>query len=82
MKSWLFEIGRILHVDQVREAGGGCYIFLTAIPLVSALDAQKGQPTAEASFEILDRGVDGIMTDRPARVRQLMDEWIASHPAF
>jgi glycerophosphoryl diester phosphodiesterase len=67
-------------IEQVGEAGGGCYIFLTHIPFVKALDDVKGSPTPEAVFEILDRGVDGIMTDRPGRVRQLMDEWIAGHP--
>jgi glycerophosphoryl diester phosphodiesterase len=62
-------------IDQVREAGGTTYIFLTGFPLVQALDAAEGSPERRALFEILDRGVDGIMTDRPKRVRQLMDEW-------
>jgi glycerophosphoryl diester phosphodiesterase len=68
-------------VDQVRRAGGGTYVFLTAIPLVSALDAKDGSPEEQDLFELLDRGVDGIMTDRPGRVRQLMDQWIAKPPA-
>jgi len=63
-------------IEQVRDATGCSYIFLTHIPLVKALDAEKGSPSADALFEILDRGVDGIMTDRPSRVRQLMNEWI------
>jgi hypothetical protein len=65
-------------IQDVREAGGSSYIFLTAIPLVRALD--KGIPQREAIFEILDRGVDGIMTDRPSSVRPIMDEWIGRNP--
>ena len=58
--------------------GGSSYIFLTAIPAVKALDEDIPQP--EAIFEILDRGVDGIMTDRPASVRPIVDEWISRNP--
>src|SRR5262249_18427471 len=60
-------------IEDARAAGGSSYIFLTAIPLVKALDRDKGRPSADALFEILDRGVDGIMTDRPEGVRPLMD---------
>jgi glycerophosphoryl diester phosphodiesterase len=64
-------------VRQVHAAKGVVYVFLTAIPFVKALDAEPGSPDRERIFEILDRGVDGIMTDRPAHTRKLIDEWIA-----
>jgi hypothetical protein len=67
-------------IEQVREAGGGTYVFLTSIPFVKALDADKAHLSPEALFEILDRGVDGIMTDRPRQVRTLLDQWISQHP--
>jgi glycerophosphoryl diester phosphodiesterase len=64
-------------VDRVREAGGATFVFLTEFgPFLPAID--KKVPSKKDIFEILDRGVDGIMTDRPRSVRDLMDRWIAS----
>jgi len=67
-------------IEQVRAAGGGTYVFLTRIPFFKSLDAEPNHPDRQSLFAILDRGVDGIMTDRPAHVRELMDRWIALHP--
>jgi hypothetical protein len=65
-------------INQVREAGGATFIFLTEFgPLFPALD--EHEPSEKDIFEILDRGVDGIMTDRPKSVRDIMDRWIAAH---
>jgi len=65
-------------VDRVREARGTTFVFLTEFgSFLPAIDKQV--PSRKDIFEILDRGVDGIMTDRPKSVRDIMDRWIASH---
>lgn len=65
-------------IERVRKQGGATFVFLTEFgPLFPALD--KHEPSEKDIFEILDRGVDGIMTDRPKSVRVLMDRWIAAH---
>jgi len=64
-------------VERVREAGGATYVFLTEFGPFHALD--KHEPSEKDIFEILDREVDGIMTDRPRSVRDIMDRWIATH---
>lgn len=65
-------------INQVREEGGATFVFLTEFgPLFPALD--EHEPSEKDIFEILDRGVDGIMTDRPKSVREIMDRWIAAH---
>lgn len=65
-------------VDRVRAEGGATFVFLTEFgPFFPALDEQE--PSEKDIFEILDRGVDGIMTDRPKSVREIMDRWIAAH---
>jgi len=72
----LFTTRRI--IDRVREEGGATYVFLTEFgPLFPALD--EHEPSERDIFEILDRGVDGIMTDRPKSVRDIMDRWIAAN---
>jgi hypothetical protein len=55
-------------------------IFLTHFVTLHGLDTDAGTACASDLYPILDRGVDGIMTDRPKRVRQLLDAWIAQHP--
>jgi glycerophosphoryl diester phosphodiesterase len=65
-------------IDKVREGGGATFVFLTEFgPLLPPIDAKE--PSKKDIFEILDRGVDGIMTDRPKSVRAIMDRWIAAH---
>jgi glycerophosphoryl diester phosphodiesterase len=64
-------------IQMVKEKGGAVHVFLNGwFPL----DQDKDKLTEEAIFELLDRGVDGIMTDRPSLVRPLIDQWKASHP--
>ena len=60
-------------VDKVRESGGATYVFITAFWPFPSLD--ENIPDKEKLFAILDRGVDGIMTDRPKSVREIMDAW-------
>jgi glycerophosphoryl diester phosphodiesterase len=63
-------------IEKVRESGGSTFAFLTGFgPLLPAID--KEIPSDEKIFKILDRGVDGIMTDRPACVREIIDRWKA-----
>jgi hypothetical protein len=64
-------------IDRVRKAGGATFVFLTEFGPFPALDSSI--PSEKDIFEILDRGVDGIMTDRPKSVREIMDRWIAAH---
>lgn len=66
-------------IEAVRKTGGATFVFLTEFgKLLPAIDEKPGSPSADALNRILERGVDGIMTDRPRRVREIMDAWIAS----
>jgi len=62
-------------IEKVREAGGATFVFLTGFGfLLPAIDDEI--PDDEAIFEVLDRGVDGIMTDRPESLRSIINRWI------
>ena len=62
---------------EVHERHGAVHVFLTAFTkLAPAIDADDGRPTEAELFEVLDRGVDGVMTDRPGRVRDLINAWL------
>ncbi len=64
----------IKTIKKVRKAGGSTFVFLTGFgPFLPAID--KKIPSDEKIFKILDRGVDGIMIDRPACVREIIDRW-------
>jgi glycerophosphoryl diester phosphodiesterase len=68
-------------VGAVHRAGGAAHPFLTGFSaLLPGIDDGRGHPTAEELFPVLERGVDGVMTDRPAVVRQRIDAWLAQHP--
>ncbi len=61
-------------VEKVRKSGGSTFVFLTGFgPLLPSKDKS---PDKKEIFALMDRGVDGIMTDRPRLLRQIMDEWI------
>jgi glycerophosphoryl diester phosphodiesterase len=63
-------------IRDVQASNGAVHVFLTAFTKIApAIDAPEGRPKREELFEILDRGVDGVMTDRPGRVRGLIDDW-------
>ena len=63
-------------IRKVRDAGSSTFVFLTEFSFL--LPAIDENPQEEEIFEVLDRGVDGIMTDRPAALRQILDKWKAS----
>jgi glycerophosphoryl diester phosphodiesterase len=67
-------------VRDVRGRGGALHVFITGLLLLPALDAKAGHPTRKKLEPLLERGVDGIMTDRPAQVRPLLDAWKRSTP--
>ena len=62
-------------IRRIKEEGGAVHVFITG-PV--ALDRKEGSPEKETLFRLLDRGVDGVMTDRPSRVRHLIDQWRAA----
>jgi len=61
-------------VKELRKNGGATYVFITKFFLVPALDKNE-KIDEQAIFKILDRGVDGIMTDRPKVLRNMIDRW-------
>jgi glycerophosphoryl diester phosphodiesterase len=63
-------------VEKVHDQKGAVHAFITSFGPIPGLDQDEGNLDREALFGILERGVDGIMTDRPAEVRPLLDEWI------
>jgi len=65
-----------IRIKRVRHLGGSSFVFLTSFGPIPSIDID---PQEEDIFEILDRGVDGIMTDRPKRLREIMDKWQQSH---
>jgi glycerophosphoryl diester phosphodiesterase len=61
-------------IEKVRKAGGSTFVFLTGFgPFLPAID--KKIPSDDDIFKILDRGVDGVMTDRPKALREIIDRW-------
>jgi glycerophosphoryl diester phosphodiesterase len=69
-------------IRQVREAGGSTFVFLTSFPLVKALDTLPlSDDYGRKVIDVLNRGVDGIMTDLPLRVRLIIDAWSQQHAA-
>ena len=62
-------------IKKVRELGGSTFVFLTEFgPFLPAID-YKMPISKQEIFGILDRGVDGIMTDRPKAVRDILNLW-------
>lgn len=63
-------------ITRVRNAGGVVHVFLSGFgSLASAIDDEPARPTEEELFDVLDRGVDGVMTNRPQGVRKLINRW-------
>ncbi len=62
-------------IEKVRRLGGSTYVFLTKFGPIPAID-NRASIEKDRIFGILDRGVDGIMTDRPEKLRRLIDEWV------
>jgi glycerophosphoryl diester phosphodiesterase len=64
-------------VETVHAQGGEIYVFITGFGPIPAIDKDLNNESSEIKiYEILDRGVDGIMTDRPKQVRQIMCRWL------
>jgi glycerophosphoryl diester phosphodiesterase len=60
-------------IEKVRDAGSSTFVFLTRFSfLLPAIDDVVRE---EKVMEVLNRGVDGIMTDRPGEVRKIIDKW-------
>lgn len=59
-------------IETVRNRCGATYVFLTRFGPIPAIDKK---PSRKYIRKLLDYGVDGVMTDRPATVREIIDEW-------
>jgi glycerophosphoryl diester phosphodiesterase len=68
--SWHKKFSGKKIIEKVRQTGGSTFVFLTTFPPIPSLD---DDPQEEEIHELLDRGVDGIMTDRPLVIRGMMD---------
>lgn len=66
-------------VEKVREKHGSIYVFLTplAFGLVKGLvDQHKTEKElAEAIYKVLNTGVDGVMTDYPEKIGNIILKW-------
>jgi glycerophosphoryl diester phosphodiesterase len=62
-----------LIVDKVRKSGSSTYVFLTGFGPIPSIDIE---PDETAIINVLERGVDGIMTDKPKRIREIVEEWL------
>jgi glycerophosphoryl diester phosphodiesterase len=83
----LSQPGRALQVPPVRpfaaswavsmahRAGSAVHVFITKFLWIDGLDEFEGQVQPRDIHDLLDRNVDGIMTDRPREVRPLIDDW-------
>lgn len=60
-------------LNKVRNSGSSSYVFLTGFGPIPSID---NEPDEKAIFKILDKGVDGIMTDRPKRIREIVENWL------
>ncbi len=62
-------------IQKARRLGGSTFVFLTRFgSLLPAMDHEE-HIDEEKIYRILGRGVDGIMTDRPKRVRKIIEAW-------
>jgi len=76
--TWAGWVSSARAVRKVREAGGATYVFLTEFSPIPGLDEDPATLSDERVFRILDRGVDGIMTDRPGAVKPIIERWTAN----
>ncbi len=72
------------RIQKIRDLDGATYVFITGFGPIPALDGEDFDPEnlkhleklEKKIAELLDRGIDGIMTDRPKTVKSIMDRWI------
>jgi glycerophosphoryl diester phosphodiesterase len=60
-------------VRGIQKKKGAVHLFLTEFGPLGAIDGKSGEPTPEQLRPVLERGVDGIMTDRPVQVRRVLE---------
>lgn len=64
-------------IKKTHAKNGSTFVFLTGFgPLQKSLEKTMTNEVRDEIFNILDRGVDGIMTDRPECVRNVIDLWL------
>ena len=69
-------------VDEVHKVHGAIHVFLTKFAFFKPLIKDKNmdeQVLKTALFKLLETGVDGIMTDYPVLVSNVLNEWKSSH---
>ncbi|MBN1614823.1 MAG: hypothetical protein JW950_10185 [Deltaproteobacteria bacterium] len=59
-------------VERIRADGGGLYPFLTEIEIFPAVDTAADDRLKTVLKELIDLGVDGVMTDYPAKVVRVL----------
>ncbi|MDF1666662.1 MAG: glycerophosphodiester phosphodiesterase family protein [Planctomycetota bacterium] len=62
-------------INKVHSLGGQVYVFITGFVASRALDTTAEGLKYKDIAELLNRGVDGIITDRPMLVRGYIDRW-------
>lgn len=67
-----FGLGARGLIDRVRSDGNAFYVFLTGIMMFPGVDGRNEGKLREVLHGLVDMGVDGIMTDYPAKVMGLL----------
>ncbi len=62
-------------VRKVRKDDGSLYVFLTSIKGAPGIDDQEPEDLEQPLFDLLEAGVDGVMTDYPDKVGALLRKW-------
>jgi len=60
-------------IQKMHRSNSATYVFITGFGPIEALDCELKETSI---IELLSRGVDGIMTDRPRAVRKIMHQWL------
>jgi len=60
-------------IQKMHRSNSATYVFITGFGPIEALDCDLKETSI---IELLSRGVDGIMTDRPRAVREIMHQWL------
>jgi len=69
-----FKLASKTLAEKVREDQSGLYLFLTGIFLFPSVDNRDDTRLKKIIGHLVDAGVDGIMTDYPAKVVQILRE--------
>jgi len=60
-------------IEKMHRFNSATYVFITGFGPIEPLDCDLKETSI---IELLSRGVDGIMTDRPRAVREIMHQWL------